>query len=234
MKKAVVLLLAGVLAFSSVPVRAAEAGASTGNAMNINLNLGENLAGLQGLLQSDKLEALHLENFDIRTLDIDGVVQMLRNNEYVKNLDLSTLNLEAVVGLVEDSELLKSFGLESVNKEELLKALQDKRIMENIVKWTTSASKGESIADAVRSMAHNTEVQELFSKVTGGKDLLTVLNGMNSQNVMPLLQKGMAAIFSEKAADTAQTAEDEQDADIAALLGGILQEGRKALMGADN
>ena len=228
MKKFAVLLLAGVMAFSSLTVRAAE----TGTTQNSGFSL--DLSSVTDLLNSDKLQSLSLDSFDVRKLDIDSLVQKARTSEYVKNLDVSKLNLGAAFGLLKDSEVLNTLGLEKVNMGELLSALKNETIVKKVLEWAASAAKGESIAESVKSFVKTDAIRAIITKIIDGKDPAAVLKGLDSKNMKPLLQKGLTALFSEQqlpAEGTELTEEEQQDADIAEAAGTLLSDSLKALLG---
>lgn len=180
------------------------------------------LSAFTNLVGDVNLESLHLENFSAENVDIDGLVQGVKNSDFLKNLDTSNLNLDALLGLLDDSELLSSVGIDSIDKDALMDSLEDERVSSTIDDLMASAGKGESIADRVKALAQNESVKQMFSAVTGGKDLSTVLKSLNTLNVTSILNKGAAALSSEKTGD---------NSDMAGALEKLIQLGSSALKG---
>lgn len=194
------VVLAGVLAFSSVPAYATEGTASPKTAQEFDLTAFTEFVG------DVNLDSLHLDDFDVKKVDIDALVKGVKDSKFLQDLDLSQQNFDAVIALTEDQELMKSFGITSVDPKGLEAALKDERVVSLTKKLMTDAADGKSIDAQARALARNPEVQKLFREAAGGVELTTVLSGLNTENVTAGLNRIAEALSSEKTAETSEAA----------------------------
>ena len=211
MKKTVTaILLAGALAATTFTVSAEGLGLAdlAGQALT---QLGANVD-----VSSLNLGGLDLNNFKLADVNFDSLLGSLKNSGILQNLDLNSLNLQGVLDLADNSQLLQSFGINSIDKNALQSALEDSRVSTTLNKILKDAGNGVSVQAAIKSLASNATVKELFTKVTG-QDLGTVLGKVNQENVTELMNQGVNALFSQKTGAGSASATDLQ----ALLQGGI-------------
>ena len=166
------------------------------------------------------LGSLDLSGLSLDSLNPDSVINTIKNNELLQSLNLGSMDPSGLIGMLDNTSLLNTFGIEKIDKAQLEESLKDETVSKGIQDILGRITNGESVADTVKGLLDNVDIQDMFSKVTG-VSLDTVLGNLTSDNIVNLIKEGVKALPGGATQTDAEMPE----------LSNVLQQGLKALFG---